>query len=288
MNTTGSLSSARPPARKLAGLLFEFVFPGQRHPSFPLVADSLPLSRQALYKDDQKIVNKFRKEYEGAWFSEYVSRGQFTSSLKEHEDTTTSSSSDDDDVLMMPRDVDFERILSELRKCTGVIPWLRTNHAHTDWSMASPTVGLAAREWILANDLRRRRALLETANSGDDPLTQAIVAMHGKDDWETSIQRCLRNLKQMCRQPFQISDEDYHKYYKGRSRFNLTRSTAKYHTRLLDLDLNHKKYEKERRAFEAWKEVDVERIPWDYHNDRRPRNSKRNVFRRESSRERRL
>ena len=52
--------------RQLAGLLFEFVFPGQRHASFPPRADSLPLPHRKRYDNTRTIVRKFKLEYEGS------------------------------------------------------------------------------------------------------------------------------------------------------------------------------------------------------------------------------
>ena len=54
--------------RQLAGLLFEFVFPGQRHASFPPRADSLPLPHRKRYDNTRTIVRKFKLEYEGSKF----------------------------------------------------------------------------------------------------------------------------------------------------------------------------------------------------------------------------
>ena len=256
--------------RQLAGLLFEFVFPGQRHASFPPRADSLPLPHRKRYDNTRTIVRKFKLEYEGSNFAEYLARGQFTSSLEPNlfsTDTITLQ-----DLPAMRQDWHFERILSEIRKCTGILEWLRpNNHKFTDYTLASPAVATAAREWILADDDRRRRALLETALAWEDPLTRFVVAAHGgSEHYERAIARCLRDLILLCRKPFQMPELEYNRYYRMHANFNLTRSTAKYYTRLLDLDLNHKKHENEARSFHAWQEVDVEVNRSDRHDYSQP------------------
>jgi hypothetical protein len=145
------------------------------------------------------------------------------------------------------------------------------NHKFTDYTLASPAVATAAREWILADDDRRRRALLETALAWEDPLTRFVVAAHGgSEHYERAIARCLRDLILLCRKPFQMPELEYNRYYRMHANFNLTRSTAKYYTRLLDLDLNHKKHENEARSFHAWQEVDVEVNRSDRHDYSQP------------------
>ena len=253
--------------RKLAGLLFEFVFPGQRHASFPLRPESLPLSHQKIYPDTRTIVRKLKLHYESDCFAEYLMRGQFTSTL-DHDIVTTPESALLLDLPASRQDCHFERILSEIRQCTGIVDWLRPNPTHTNFTLASPTVGTAAREWILGDDARRRRALLETVDAaGEDPLTMALVAAHGgKDHYERAIAKCLRDLVQLCRKPFQIPDMEYNRFYRVHANFNLTRSTAKYYTRLLSLDLNHKKHLNEARRFNTWNEVEVEVNRKDLHD----------------------
>lgn len=277
---TAAPSSYRVP-RRLAGLLLEYVLPGQRHASFPLRPESLPLSPQAYFPNSttQPLVRKFKVEYENVWFAEYLERGQFTSSVVRDDDNYFLSNENDNDddsattpsslLLDLPaarQQIHFERILSEIRKCTGIVEWLRPNHAHTNFTLASPRVATAAREWTLADDAGRRRALLETADSWEeDPLTRAVVAAYGgKQHCEQAIHRCLRDLVRLCRLPFQIPDAEYHQFYKIHANFNLTRSTAKYYTRLFNLDLDYRNNTREGRIINAWSERDVEITPRDY------------------------
>ncbi|KAJ1457027.1 hypothetical protein M885DRAFT_516072 [Pelagophyceae sp. CCMP2097] len=173
------------PVRKMAGLLMEFIIPGQRRELIPLQGSRGPIRKGMRFKGNKSFLGFVEKSYNCPDFAAYAK----SAALKAPE-------LDLPPVFEVPFDADFG-VLHELRVCTAVVDWIHVGNDKT-W-LARPPHTKAATQWIRADDEARRRAFTETAAARDEPLAAAVVYALGQE-FEMRIRKRVERIGWLCAQ----------------------------------------------------------------------------------------
>lgn len=198
-----------------------------------VVESSGPISRSTRFKASPKFLSHFQKGYQEDAFCFYYLRDRrvlerfrqqtspavlgslpfplhdvFTTYTKEEDAWNTN--------VPPPRPpprIKFADVHAELRRSLAVIQWI--HHGQDSMWLADNKHQAVTREFLLSNDTVRRRMLLDYETHQDScRLTKLFIRDLGRD-YPMRIDKLLRRLPWLCRQPFLESDKQYFKVRVG-------------------------------------------------------------------------
>lgn len=217
--------------RMLAGLLFEFMMPGQRHTSFSRFLSPPFRRNEKIQRGKTRIAQRFKNAYRDQPFADYLEHGRFTLPFES------------DDLRVSPRDIPIEQIFPEFRTSLVVLDWIHSANNYA--SFGNARIGDAATQWIVASDTARKEALfyderISSTNDDDsmDPLTQSIILAAGQD-WDMRLQKRRKKIIWLCKEALAQEKELIKRRKKQTINENLglTVEDAKYMCHLLDTEI---------------------------------------------------
>lgn len=228
-------------ARKLAALLFEFMMPGLRHPSFPKRASvqsnalvCTPLVRKARYQTTKKIVNRFRSGYTHDTFAQYVNAASSWTQCDFDWNRNLQGTSPIR-CQTPPCAVSFEEILAELRISTALIQWLHRGNNQI-WLGHAKHLPVT-REFLLSCDNVRKRMLLDHEEHMETCLLTKLYIKDLGVDYEMRIGKLRHRLPWLCKQALLSKSSPQEEHAAGPMNLSLTRADAQYLVDLYDLKL---------------------------------------------------